>query len=169
MTSAINLTLHQPPPQPQSTMRFEEEANDPENAGLDKAMVVLEPIKKKWSFMSYADIWILAGCVAIEASGGPHVPFAYGRKDFTEEEATTHHAESTGGRCPFGDGKINPNGSRLPTADLGQNKSAPAKCLIHELEKPTIDGIRITFERMGFNDRETVCLILLGHQVREHE
>mmetsp|Transcript_23406 Transcript_23406/g.44039 ORF Transcript_23406/g.44039 Transcript_23406/m.44039 type:complete len:384 (-) Transcript_23406:17-1168(-) len=147
-----------------STMRFDEEANDPENAGLGKAMRVLEPIKRKWSFLSYADIWMLAGCVAIEASGGPRVPFSYGRRDFTEEEALQKNSAATGSRCPFGDGRFNPNKSRLPTADRGQDKSAPKGCPMHVLEKPTIDGIRGPFTRMGFTDKETVCLILLGHQ-----
>lgn len=39
--------------------------------------------------MSYADIYILAGYVAIEASGGPTIPFCTGRRDFTLEEAQT--------------------------------------------------------------------------------
>lgn len=147
-----------------STMRFSEEASDPENAGLGLAMRVLEPIKKKWSFMSFADVWILAGCVAIEASGGPHIPFSYGRMDFTTEEALQKNSHTTGSKCPFGDGKFNDNGSRLPTADRGIDPEAPKGCPMHIKEKPTIDGIRGPFTRMGFTDKETVCLILLGHQ-----
>lgn len=101
------------------------------------------------------------------------------------------------GSCDKGNclisGAYNPNRSRLPAADLGSAIDAPAGCPMHVKEKPTIDAIRGTFQRMGFTDRlsgfascnaprfpwllhiacswhgslicrETVCLIILGHQ-----
>merc|ERR1719446_1710486 len=105
-----------------ATMRFEAEANDSENAGLHKAKNLLAPIHERHPWLSLADLWILAGYVAIEATGGPRIRFAYGRKDFTKEEAIAIYGKSG---CPFGDGKFNPNGSRLPAADLGPDKSVP--------------------------------------------
>lgn len=54
-----------------STMRFNSELSDGANAGLKKAQQFLEPIKKKFPEISYADLWILASYVAIEEMGGP--------------------------------------------------------------------------------------------------
>jgi len=144
-------------------MRFPAEQADPENAGLGKARSLLEPIKQKHPWISYADLYILAGYVAIEVSGGPFVPFAYGRVDFTQEQANKIFGQDHGG-CPFGHGKLNPNGSRLPNADLGPACDAPPNASMAAKEKPSIDHVRSTFRRMGFDDRETVLLIVLGHQ-----
>ena len=145
-----------------ATMRFEAEQKDDENSGLIKAIQLLQPIVEKYPWLSTADIWILAGYVAIEATGGPPIPFSFGRQDYTKEEAMKIYGKSL---CPFGDGKLNPNKSRLPSADLGSNKSAPQGCPhMHIKEKPTIDHVRSIFTRLGFTDQETVCLIILGHQ-----
>jgi len=144
-----------------ATMRFEAETNDPENAGFEKVKALLAPIHQRYPWLSYADLCILAGYVAIEAAGGPFLRFAHGRKDFTKEEATAIYGKSG---CPFGDGKFNPNGSRLPAADLGADKSVPASAPMCQREAPTINAMRSTFSRMGFDDRETVALILFGHQ-----
>jgi hypothetical protein len=53
-----------------ATMRFPTEANDGANAGLDLARKILEPIKAKYPWITYADLWTLAGAVAIESMGG---------------------------------------------------------------------------------------------------
>ena len=50
--------------------RFRPEAEHSANAGLHIARELLEPIKKKYPWMSYSDLWTLAGCVAIEELGG---------------------------------------------------------------------------------------------------
>jgi len=142
-----------------STMRFTAEESDPENAGLEKAKMALKPIHDKYPWMSLAYLWILAGNVAIEASGGPFIRFSTGRKDFGEEEAISVYG-SRG--CLFGDGIFNPHKSRLPAADLGTGGDPNAH--VHIREQKTIDSVRGTFIRMGFDDKETVCLILLGHQ-----
>jgi catalase (peroxidase I) len=83
-----------------ATMRFTEECSDGANAGLDLMQKILAPIKKKYPTVSYADLWTLAGTQAIKLTGGPDVPFRYGRTD--DPDSTT---------CP-------PNG-RLPDAALG--------------------------------------------------
>jgi len=53
------------------TIRFKEELAHGANAGLDKAIEKLEPFKAKYSDVSYADLYTLAGVAAIEALGGP--------------------------------------------------------------------------------------------------
>lgn len=143
------------------TMRFEAERGDPENAGFAKAHALVAAVKAKFSWLSSADITILAGYVALECSGGPAIPFSLGRRDWTEEQARRVHGPSG---CPFGDGKFNPNGSRLPAADLGPRPGCPAGAAMSAREGPTIGAMRGTFDRLGFDDKETVALIVLGHQ-----
>lgn len=144
-----------------ATMRFEAEANDPENAGFEKAKSLLAPIHERYPWLSYADLCILAGYVAIEAAGGARIRFAHGRQDFTKEQAMAIYGKSG---CPFGDGKFNPNGSRLPAADLGPDQNVRASAPMCQREAPTINAMRSTFSRMGFSDRDTVALLLFGHQ-----
>ena len=85
------------------TIRFKEELAHGGNAGLTKAVAWLEPIKKKYPDLSYADLFTLAGVTAIKEAGGPVVPWSSGRVDQPVEAVT-------------------PDG-RLPAADLG----TPAK------------------------------------------
>jgi catalase (peroxidase I) len=81
-------------------MRFFPEASDGANAGLDYARAFLEPVKTKHPWISYGDLWTMAGAIAIEAMGGPHIPWFPGRVDKSSESD-----------CP-------PQG-RLPDANLG--------------------------------------------------
>jgi catalase (peroxidase I) len=83
-----------------ATMRFSPEADHGANAGLDLARALLNPIQAKYPKLSHADLWILAGCVAIEHMGGPKVDFHPGRTD-----------KPNGTFCP-------PDG-RLPDASQG--------------------------------------------------
>jgi len=83
-----------------ATMRFDLEAADGANAGLQVARDFLEPIKEKFPGISYGDLWILAGNTAWEEMGCSKIPFTPGRIDATGEES-----------CP-------PNG-RLPDAAQG--------------------------------------------------
>lgn len=83
-----------------STMRFSPESNHGANAGLDVARKLLDPVKAMFPWISYADLWTLAGAVAVEEMGGPHVPWRAGRVD-----------KASGGDCT-------PDG-RLPDASLG--------------------------------------------------
>ncbi|EPY27158.1 L-ascorbate peroxidase [Strigomonas culicis] len=62
-------------------MRFRPECDYGGNKGLDTARKSLEPLKKKYPQISYADLWVLAAYVAIEAMGGPNIPFSWGRAD----------------------------------------------------------------------------------------
>ncbi|GMY14682.1 L-ascorbate peroxidase 2, cytosolic [Fagus crenata] len=54
------------------------------NNGLDIAVRLLEPIKDQFPILSYADLYQLAGVVAVEVTGGPEIPFHPGRADKTE-------------------------------------------------------------------------------------
>jgi peroxiredoxin len=66
-------------------MRHEAEGGDPANAGLQHARVFLEPVKEKHNWITYADLWTLAGVVAIEEMGGPSIPWKGGRTDYVDE------------------------------------------------------------------------------------
>lgn len=82
-----------------ATMRFAPENNWGANAGLAIARDLLEPVKRKFPWISYADLWTLAGAVAIEEMGGPHIPWRPGRSD-TEEANLVALPD---GRLPDGD------------------------------------------------------------------
>ena len=90
------------------TIRFKEELAHGANAGLAKAEVWLEPIKKKYGAgLSYADLYTLAGVSAISQMGGPKIGWGHGRVDALDPSAVT------------------PDG-RLPAADKGSNKATAA-------------------------------------------
>ena len=66
-------------------MRYEAEGGDPANAGLQHARVFLEPLKAKHPWITYADLWTLAGVVAIKEMGGPKIPWQAGRTDYVDD------------------------------------------------------------------------------------
>lgn len=66
-------------------MRYEKEGGDPANAGLQHARAFLEPIKRQFPFITYADLWTLAAVVAIREMGGPNISWKPGRTDFTDD------------------------------------------------------------------------------------
>lgn len=67
-----------------ATMRFKPESTDGANAGLGIARDLLEKLKKKFPEITYADLWTLAGVVAIKDMGGPVIPWRPGRADKAE-------------------------------------------------------------------------------------
>jgi len=69
-----------------ASIRFSEMAHAA-NAGLTKALALIDPIKAKHPKISYADLFQFASVVGIEFCGGPVIPFRSGRKDATEAEA----------------------------------------------------------------------------------
>merc|ERR1711963_528361 len=85
------------------TMRFKPECDHGGNAGLGIARKLLEPIKARHPDVTYADLYILAGVVAIEEMGGPKVAFRWGRSDANEP------------KDPKDDTRFSPDG-RLPDA-----------------------------------------------------
>lgn len=70
-----------------ATMRFAPESEDGANAGLGIERDILAPVKREFPELSYADIWTLAGCCAIEESGGPKIEHHLGRTDAADGKA----------------------------------------------------------------------------------
>ncbi|PWN52747.1 heme peroxidase [Violaceomyces palustris] len=64
-----------------ATMRFPIEANYSVNRGLEYARAHLERVKKRFPWVSYSDLWTLAGVVGIQEMGGPKIPWRSGRRD----------------------------------------------------------------------------------------
>ena len=135
----------------------------PDNANLDKARRLLWPIKQKYGRkISWADLMILAGNVALESMGFKTFGFAGGRPDVWEPEELYWGPEGTW----LGDERY--SGERQLADPLG----AVQMGLIYvNPEGPNGDpdpvaaarDIRETFFRMAMNDEETVALIAGGH------
>lgn len=82
-----------------ATMRFAPENAWGANAGLGIARDLLEPVKRSFPWISYADLWTLAGAVAVEEMGGPSIPWRPGRSDLEP----TNLVPLPDGRLPDGD------------------------------------------------------------------
>ena len=135
----------------------------PDNANLDKARRLLWPIKQKYGLaLSWADLYVLVGNVALESMGFKTFGFAGGRADTWEPEELYWGPEGTW----LGDERY--SGERQLEAKLGAvqmgliyvNPEGPNG-------KPDALGsahdIRETFARMAMNDEETVALVAGGH------
>jgi catalase-peroxidase len=135
----------------------------PDNANLDKARRLLWPIKQKYGQqISWADLLVLAGNVAMEDMGFETFGFGFGREDIWEPEEIFWGPEDTW----LGDQRY--SGERELSAPLG----AVQMGLIYvNPEGPNGEpdplkaahDIRETFKRMAMNDEETVALIAGGH------
>ncbi|KAK2995665.1 hypothetical protein RJ640_006125 [Escallonia rubra] len=68
------------------SLRFEVEQKHAANAGLVNALKLLQPIKEKYSGVTYADLFQLASATAVEDAGGPKLPMKYGRVDVSGSE-----------------------------------------------------------------------------------
>ncbi|CAA2935091.1 probable L-ascorbate peroxidase 6, chloroplastic isoform X1 [Olea europaea subsp. europaea] len=68
------------------SLRFEIELKHAANAGLVNALKLLQPIKEKYSGVTYADLFQLASATAVEEAGGPKIPMKYGRVDVSGPE-----------------------------------------------------------------------------------
>ncbi|KAK6354230.1 heme peroxidase [Orbilia blumenaviensis] len=64
-----------------ATMRFQPESDHGANAGLKAARDFLEPVKQMFPWISYSDLWTLAGVCALQQMGGPTIPWRPGRAD----------------------------------------------------------------------------------------
>ena len=90
-------------------MRYETEAADPENAGLEVARAFLEPVKRRFPGISYSDLWILAAYVGIEYTGGPAIEFTSGRTDHVDDgywAAMKDNPAARGGEMPAQYGRL---------------------------------------------------------------
>ncbi|XP_077213330.1 thylakoidal ascorbate peroxidase isoform X2 [Tasmannia lanceolata] len=68
------------------SLRFEAELKHAANAGLVNALKLIQPIKDRYSGVSYADLFQLASATAVEEAGGPKIPMKYGRVDVSAPE-----------------------------------------------------------------------------------
>jgi catalase-peroxidase len=148
----------------QGMQRFAPLNSWPDNASLDKARRLLWPVKKKYgSKISWADLLVLAGNVALESMGFQTFGFAFGRDDVWEPEEILFGEE---GEWLGTDKRY--SGKR----DLAEPYGATTMGLIYvNPEGPegkpdpvaaAVD-IRETFGRMAMNDEETAALIVGGH------
>ncbi|TDL15306.1 heme peroxidase [Rickenella mellea] len=71
-----------------ATMRFDPEALHAANNGLNIARTIMEKVKKEFDWISYGDLWTLAGVVAIQEMQGPKIPWRAGRIDGFAKDAT---------------------------------------------------------------------------------
>lgn len=126
-----------------ATMRFIQEASDPDNAGLLLAQAILNPVKQRHPGISYADLWVLAAYAALEKTGGPVIKFRGGRRDETDPA------------------KVPPNG-RLPNPSTGLEPGVDDKGRLNGWRTLAVH-MRTVFDRMGFGDREIVALLCGGH------
>jgi catalase-peroxidase len=173
----------------QGQQRFAPLNSWPDNVSLDKARRLLWPIKQKYgNKISWADLYLLTGNVALESMGVKTFGFAGGRPDTWEaEESVYWGGESTwlGNEVRYSNGQEGIKGHGVVDGDESQKEHKD----IHgrDLEKPLAaahmgliyvnpegpDGepdpvasardIRTTFGRMAMNDEETAALIAGGH------
>ncbi|MGL4851076.1 MAG: catalase/peroxidase HPI [Phocaeicola sp.] len=137
----------------------------PDNVNLDKARRLLWPIKQKYgNKISWADLMILTGNVALESMGFRTLGFAGGRADVWEPEEDIYWGSE--GKWLSGDQRQDAEGkleNPLAAVQMGLiyvNPEGP-----NGVPDPlaAAHDIRVTFERMGMNDEETVALIAGGH------
>ncbi|TVR41025.1 MAG: catalase/peroxidase HPI [Cryomorphaceae bacterium] len=136
----------------------------PDNANLDKARRLLWPIKQKYgNAISWADLMILTGNVALESMGFETYGFAGGREDVWEPEEHVYwgpEGEWLGDKRYSGDRELqNP----LAAVQMGLIYVNPEGPNGNPDPVAAAHDIRETFGRMGMNDEETVALIAGGH------
>ncbi|MDX9812331.1 MAG: catalase/peroxidase HPI, partial [Bacteroidales bacterium] len=137
----------------------------PDNANLDKARRLLWPIKQKYGRkISWADLMVLAGNVALESMGFKTFGFAGGRADVWEPEEDVYWGSETTW--------LDNDNRRLEVEEVDNPLAAIQMGLIYvNPEGPggkpdplaAATDIRNTFARMAMNDEETVALIAGGH------
>ncbi|MCF8567250.1 catalase/peroxidase HPI [Alicyclobacillus tolerans] len=136
----------------------------PDNVNLDKARRLLWPIKKKYgNKISWADLIVLAGNVAIESMGGKTIGFGAGRRDVWHPEEDIYWGAETqwlGDKRYTGDRDLeNP----LAAVQMGLIYVNPEGPNGNPDPLAAARDIRETFKRMAMNDEETVALIAGGH------
>ncbi|MUG86272.1 catalase/peroxidase HPI [Paenibacillus timonensis] len=146
------------------TQRFAPLNSWPDNVNLDKARRLLWPIKQKYgNQISWADLLILTGNVAIESMGGKTFGFGGGRADVWQPEEDIYwgaEKEWLGDNRYTGERELENPLAAVQMGLIYVNPEGPNG-------KPdplaSARDIRETFKRMGMNDEETVALVAGGH------
>ena len=141
----------------------------PDNTNLDKARRLLWPIKRKYgNRISWADLMILAGNVALESMGFKTFGFGAGRKDIWQPEEDVYWGREKAWLATSDKPDSRYSGKR----DLESALAAVQMGLIYVNPEgpdgnpdPVASGhdVRVTFARMGMNEEETVALVAGGH------
>ncbi|MEX5235209.1 catalase/peroxidase HPI [Kocuria arenosa] len=135
----------------------------PDNANLDKARRLLWPVKQKYGRkISWADLLVLAGNVALESMGFRTFGFGFGREDVWEPEEMFWGPEDTwlGDERYGGDRELS---GALAAVQMGLIYVNPEGPNGNPDPVASARDIRETFRRMAMNDEETVALIAGGH------
>ena len=136
----------------------------PDNGNLDKARRLLWPIKQKYGHkLSWADLMILAGNVALDSMGLKTFGFAGGRADIWEPEEDIYWGPETtwlGDERYHGDRQLD---NPLGAVQMGLIYVNPEGPNGHPDPIASARDIRETFARMAMNDEETVALVAGGH------
>jgi catalase-peroxidase len=135
----------------------------PDNGNLDKARRLLWPIKQKYGRkLTWADLLVLAGNVAMESMGFETFGFAFGRKDVWEPEEVFWGPEDTwlGDERYSGDRELSGPFGAVQMGLIYVNPEGPNG---NPDPLASARDIRETFRRMAMNDEETVALIAGGH------
>jgi catalase-peroxidase len=146
------------------TLRFAPLNSWPDNGNLDKARRLLWPIKQKYGRkLSWADLMVLTGNVALESMGFKTFGFAGGRVDIWEPEADIYWGAETewlGDKRYTGDRQLEDPLGAVQMGLIYVNPEGP-----NGKPDPVASGrdIRETFARMAMNDEETVALVAGGH------
>jgi catalase-peroxidase len=144
--------------------RFAPENSWPDNGNLDKARRLLWPIKQKYgNKLSWADLFILTGNVALESMGFKTFGFAGGRADIWEPEDDIYwgpEGKWLADERYSGDRQLEGNLAAVQMGLIYVNPQGP-----NGNPDPVASGrdIRETFARMAMNDEETVALVAGGH------
>ena len=136
----------------------------PDNGNLDKARLLLWPIKKKYGKkISWADLMILAGNCALESMGFETFGFAGGREDVWHPEEDIYWGSETdwlGDKRYTGDRQLE---SPLGAVQMGLIYVNPQGPNDNPDPLLSANDVRETFGRMAMNDEETVALVAGGH------
>ncbi len=146
------------------TQRFAPLNSWPDNANLDKARRLLWPIKQKYgNKISWADLMVLTGNVALESMGFETFGFAGGREDVWEPQQDINWGPETewlGDKRYSGDRELD---NPLAAVQMGLIYVNPEGPNGKPSALAAAKDIRETFARMAMNDEETVALIAGGH------
>ncbi len=148
--------------------RFAPQNSWPDNGNLDKARRLLWPVKQKYGQqVSWADLMILAGNVALESMGFETIGFGGGRTDVWEAQEDVYWGPEGNWldtRRLDNDGKLDLSiENPLAAVQMGLIYVNPEGPNGNPDPKASAKNIRISFARMGMNDEETVALIAGGH------